>query len=100
MTVRELLSRVDSRELAEWAAYYDLDPWGDEDGERDRADHRAGVLAATVANSQPHKGRPFKPTDFIPKRPPRHPPPERTDDDLQRLAIKANALLCGTTVKG
>lgn len=61
MTVRELLARMDSRELSEWAAYYGMSPWGPE-----RADLRAGVVAATVANCLSDKGS-FKPSDFMPK---------------------------------
>jgi hypothetical protein len=30
MTVRELLERCDSAELAEWMKYYELEPFGDE----------------------------------------------------------------------
>lgn len=66
MTVRELLERIDSRELSEWIAYYELEPWGEE-----RADLRAGIVAATVVNSRPrdkrNPGKTYKPEDFMPK---------------------------------
>lgn len=62
MTVQELLERVSSRELTEWMAFYQLEPWGTEIW-----DFRAGLIAAAVANA--HRGRktrPFRPTDFMP----------------------------------
>lgn len=68
MTVRELLARIDSRELTEWMAFYSLEPWGSQID-----DDRAGVIAATVANvhRDPKKrSRPYEATDMIP---PRHP---------------------------
>ncbi len=59
----ELLARSSSRELTEWMAYFQLDPFGEE-----RADLRAGIVASTVANSQRgRKGVAFKPKDFMPK---------------------------------
>lgn len=49
------------RELVEWAAYYQTEPWGEQ-----RADLRAGVIAATVANVHRPKGRrAFQPADFV-----------------------------------
>jgi len=62
MTVGELLSRVSSRELTEWQAYYGIEPFGEE-----RSDLRAGIVAATTANAFRGKGaKPFKPQDFMP----------------------------------
>jgi hypothetical protein len=43
--VRELLVRIDAAELAEWQAYWNINPWGER-----RADLRSGIVAATVAN--------------------------------------------------
>lgn len=63
-TVGELLARISSRELAEWMAYYRIEPWGEE-----RDDLRAGIVASTVANTarDPRKRpRPFRPRDFMP----------------------------------
>lgn len=63
--MEELLHRISSRELTEWMAYYQLEPWGEE-----RADLRAGIIAATVANAarDPKKRRrPFRPEEFMPK---------------------------------
>jgi len=65
MTVSELLARISSRELAEWMAYAQLEPFGEE-----RADLRAGIVAATVANTarDPRKrARPFAARDFMPR---------------------------------
>ena len=38
-----------------------MDPFGDE-----RADLRAGIVAATVANVNRAKGKPLSPSDFMP----------------------------------
>lgn len=65
MTVRELLARVDSRELSEWMAYYRLEPWGTQ-----VEDLRTGIVSATVANANrdPKKQRkPYSPKDFMPQ---------------------------------
>ena len=62
MTVRELLSRVDSRELAEWVAYNSLDPIGNF-----RSDLQSGIIASTIANVNRGKNtNPFSPQDFMP----------------------------------
>ena len=68
MTVRELLARIDSRELSEWMVYYRLEPWGTEVD-----DWRAGMIASVIANvnRDPKKqNKPFQPTDFMPRRAP------------------------------
>lgn len=50
-----------ARELAEWRAYYDLEPFGDM-----RADYRTGLLASMIANIFRRKGdKPLLPTDFM-----------------------------------
>ncbi|CAJ8906256.1 Uncharacterised protein [Burkholderia pseudomallei] len=62
MTVRQLLANIDSKELTEWLAYDRMEPIGEF-----RADLRAGIIAATMAN---YGGRdirvPRKPSDFMP----------------------------------
>lgn len=66
MTVRELLARIDSRELSEWMAYYQLEPWGTE-----TEDLRTGLVTSAIynVNRDPKKNRrPFSPEDFVPKR--------------------------------
>lgn len=47
------------REFVRWVAFYGFEPWGEE-----RADFRAGVIAATVANA--FGGAKAKPHDFMP----------------------------------
>jgi hypothetical protein len=48
--------------LAEWMAYFELEPWGEE-----RADLRAGIVASTLANiHRSDKTRAFSPLDFMP----------------------------------
>jgi hypothetical protein len=61
--VGELLSGISSRELSEWRAYYELEPFGEE-----RSDLRSGTIAAVVANTarDPKKRRrPYKASDFM-----------------------------------
>ncbi len=66
MTVRELLERIDSRELTEWAVFFSLEPWGTE-----VEDWRAGLIAATIANvnrDPKQRRQPYEPSDFMPRR--------------------------------
>lgn len=61
MTVQELLMRISSLELAEWAAYYEIEPFGQE-----RDNLHAGIVAATVANVNRGKGKkPVQAGDFM-----------------------------------
>ena len=79
MTVRELLARIDSRELTEWAAYFEMEPWGTE-----VEDWRAALVTSTIANANrdPKKrAKPFEPKDFMPRRVPVE---EQTPDDHTR----------------
>ena len=85
-TVRELLDDLDAAELQEWLAYYALDPWTE-----DRADLRAGVVAAVVANVNSKRGR-FKPSDFMPRY---GPPRKRSGSELRGIAERWNAVLGG-----
>lgn len=58
-----MLRAMSARELDEWAAYYSLEPWGEE-----RADLRMGILAAVMANAWRGKNQQaYKPADFMPK---------------------------------
>jgi len=62
MTVRELLNRIDSKELAEWSAFFSIEPFG-----YFRTDLQAGIIASTIANCNRSKNsKSFKPTDFMP----------------------------------
>ena len=63
--VDEFLANIGSRQLREWYAYYQLDPWGEE-----RADWRAGMIGSTIANYAPNRKRGskvFKVGDFMTK---------------------------------
>lgn len=62
MTVRELLARMDSHEIAEWQAYASIWPLP-----VDRGDINAGIVASVTANCHRGEGTPaFKPADFMP----------------------------------
>lgn len=62
MPVDVMLASMSNREFVEWQAYFGIEPFGEE-----RADLRAGIVAATVANAAGGrgKGRAAKPTDFM-----------------------------------
>ncbi len=61
MTVRQLLASCDSRELAEWMAYEQVEPFGDA-----RGDLQAGVVASTIANvNRGKRAKSYKPQDFL-----------------------------------
>lgn len=60
--VDAMLQSIPSRQLGEWMAYYELEPFG-----QDRADIPAAVVAAQVANTIPRKGgRAVSPNDYLP----------------------------------
>jgi len=96
MTVGELLSRTDSRELTGWAAYErvtgPLDP-------RERGDVQAAIIAATVSNAmRSKKGRSAKPADFIPdwdKTSSTQDSGPQTPDDHLRAVRQINAAMGG-----
>ena len=55
---------LDATELDEWAAYYSVEPWGEE-----RADLRNGILCALLHNQQltkKNRNKAKKATDFMP----------------------------------
>jgi hypothetical protein len=82
-----MLAGMSSRELTEWQAYERVT--GPLDA-RLRGDISAGVVAATVANSQGAKKK-AKPADFIPtwfKR-------RKTPDQIWQEVMKANTALGG-----
>jgi hypothetical protein len=62
MTVRELETRIEARELLEWMVYFNLEPWG-----AIRADYRAGVITSTLVNVNGGKkgGKAAQPKDFF-----------------------------------
>lgn len=64
MTVAELGERMSSAEFAEWQAYYELEPWGEE-----RADLRQAMTTSAITNlhmAQTKKPKWVKPEDFMP----------------------------------
>jgi len=88
MPVRELLARTSSRELSEWLAYEKIT--GPLDS-RLRGDIAAGIVSATIVNSQGPKKR-AKVSDFIPtwfKR-------KKTPAEIWQDVVRANAALGGT----
>jgi hypothetical protein len=63
--VRQLLAEIDSAELAEWQAYYSLEPFGEA-----VADQRHGLAVSVLANiNRNPKREPYRPVDFIPWHP-------------------------------
>lgn len=44
-TLKQLYREIDSAELSEWQAYYNIEPWGES-----KADIRTGIIASTIAN--------------------------------------------------
>jgi len=62
MTVRQLLQSIDSHELSEWHAYYEIEHFGE-------TWYQTGMIASTVANSvrdPKKKKKPYSPSDFMP----------------------------------
>ena len=76
MTVETMLATISSRELAEWIAYYGLEPFG-----QDREALHAGIIAATVANANAAKGKTYQPSDFMPD----FDRKEQTADDMRAI---------------
>lgn len=64
-THEELLDSMSGRELAEWMAFYQVEPFGDV-----RGDLQAGIVASTLANihrDQKKRPKPYGPEEFMPK---------------------------------
>lgn len=93
MTVGELLARISSRELSEWAAFERVEgPLGGT-----RGDVQAAVVAATVANAnRPKNKSAAKVTDFLPDWGQRR----DTPDDMWAKARALNAAMGGTEADG
>jgi hypothetical protein len=76
-TLEELGRTMSYAEFALWQALYDKDHWGEL-----RADERAGIVAATVANyagKQRASGvEPALPRDFMP-----HAPPDEDEHEVE-----------------
>lgn len=63
VNVDEMLSMISSRQLAEWMAFYKLEPFGFE-----AMMYGHAITSSTIANAHRKKGRKaFQPFDFLPK---------------------------------
>ena len=73
MSVRRAQQEIDAREFAEWIAFGNLEPFGEE-----RADWRIAQLCTLVANMFRGKGRMARMRDFMlrPKAPRKQTPQE------------------------
>lgn len=93
MTVRELLARTDSRELAEWMAYEQIDgPLGPE-----RGDYHAAILAHTTASVWRGKDDPpLLVADFLPRWDAEAPVREQSSDEQYEIARQINRMFGGT----
>ena len=80
-TVRELLARIDSKELSEWQAIEIIEPL-DYDIRRDT---QQAMIACILANSNRGKRPPFKIEDFMQVRPQRK---QQTSMDM-KMMLKA-----------
>jgi hypothetical protein len=77
MTVAELLSRISSKELMEWMAFEQLEPFG---YEQEMLGH--AITATTIANVNRGKDqKPYKIEDFLPKLKYVEEKPEQTVED-------------------
>lgn len=99
MTVAEMLARISSRELSEWAVYFSIEP-----PESTRDDIRTGVVASTLANIHRDSSRrpePFSANDFAPKwdraeeTEPEEIDPEEHSKQLLAKIVALNALFGG-----
>jgi hypothetical protein len=60
-TLKQLYKEIDSAELSEWEAYYNLEPWG-----QLKEDIRTGIIASTMANVNRGKDtKAFTYNDFV-----------------------------------
>jgi len=74
-TPRHLLRELNSRDIAEWIAYYSIEPFGSMHDEQ-----IGGVIASTVANCNRAKGQSaFSYTEFMPN----YEPEEMTSEEMQ-----------------
>ena len=62
MSVSEAQQRISASEFAEWMAFYQIEPFGE-----DRHDLRHGILCSVIAGLFASKGNAPKPEDFIPR---------------------------------
>lgn len=89
MTVRDLLSRMDSAELSEWLAYDRIEPLPD-------AHWDAALVAHTTARSMGAKHAKFE--HYLPQKTGAKPPARQTGRDM--LAIVRRAVASAERGKG
>lgn len=88
------LAHISSRELAEWQAFYALEPFGDW-----RADLRSAIVASVIANANrdaKKRHKPFAFKDFMPDFTPKEP---KSWKDILEVVKVANAVLGGREKK-
>jgi len=90
MTVRELLLRMDSRELSEWRAFYNLEPFG-----REAELYGHAMNAAHVINSRRPKSKQVKVQDLMPQR-----KQEQTTEEMIGFAARMTAAMGGKDKRG
>jgi hypothetical protein len=73
-----LLSQLDSKQISEWMAFYQVEPFGEE-----RADLRSAIIACVTANAWRGKNqKPFEVSDFLPKF---DPPKQQTLEEMKTI---------------
>lgn len=90
-----LLPLLSGSQLQDWMDYAAREPFGSA-----RADQRAGVLAALIANvnrDSKRKPEPFTIEDFFPSEPPREETPEEA---TERLEAQLKAWAAGRNAEG
>jgi hypothetical protein len=76
-----LLASLTSEQVSEWIAAYDLGLWGEL-----ADDHRAGTVAAIVANQWKKKGEtPVRPADLFPSLKVAGSPTRQTPQEMSRI---------------
>jgi len=82
-TVKELLRRITYRELREWFAYYNIEPFGEW-----RADLRQAITSMVIANVNRGKNqKAFKPEDFMPFEKPKKRKPQTEEEMMAMLNL-------------
>lgn len=90
MSVAQAQREIDSAEFAEWVAFYQLEPFGEE-----RADLRAGIISSAVANYSGKINEPTRPRDFMPHFGEQPERPRQTVEEMQARFRIASALAAG-----
>lgn len=95
-SLAQLERDMTAAEFMEWCAYYTIEPWGEE-----RADLRAAIVAATVANgNRGKKQKPYKVEDFMPKFGPDAGRKKMSDAQIENVFVAIAALAGGMRKRG